>query len=697
MLCHGRLSWATGSVQTALEDFHRAYEIYGKAVQPRGQAMALQQIGSIYRDARDYPRVFQYYKQASETYSADSVLDLAAHNNLALALKGMGRYASAATEFGKALDIARKLGSASLEVTILDNIASSRIGGGDLRAAEASIDQAFAIASRNKSAATEVPFLWGGRAIIAFRLGNPVRAKDLIERAFAHVDLAATDPQYLDFHKAAFDIYAKLGDDHLALEHLKAYMRLADAARDLAASTNSALMTARFDFQNQNLKIARLKTQELEKTAQLARSREQMRIVVSETAGGAGTILLILITYGLIAMRRSRNEVRAINRKLEASNVALQKALKAKEEFLATTSHEIRTPLNGILGMTEVLLADEELTPATRERLKLVHASSLAMRALVDDLLDVVKTESGALSIEKREMDLHQLLRNLVAAWSDPARSKGLDLQLSFGGAPQRIVEDEMRLQQIVQNLVSNAVKFTDRGSVRIEALAGDNARLVIKVTDSGIGIAPDDQSRIFEPFTQVDGSVVRRFGGTGLGLAICRKIVAAMVGTIEVESAVGRGSTFTVDLPLQAAASANGMRASEVSLKNCALLAIAANPMTQSVLRVALGPHFRRVEIVANLEAAGAVCREDGFSLILADGPSLPHGDGDLGATLARLAGGRGRALVLNDHKASDLSGSLYGFVEILNKPVAPASLISKLADMHQAAESTHASLAAA
>jgi len=111
----------------------------------------------------------------------------------------------------------------------------------------------------------------------------------------------------------------------------------------------------------------------------------------------------------------------------------------------------------------------------------------------------------------------------------------------------------------------------------------------------------------------------------------------------------------------------------------------------------VALGPHFRRVEIVPSLEAACAVCREDSFTLILADGPSLPHGDGNLGATLARLAGGRGRALVLNDHKACDLSGILYGFVEILNKPVAPASLLSKLADMHQAAESTHANLAAA
>jgi nitrogen-specific signal transduction histidine kinase len=384
-------------------------------------------------------------------------------------------------------------------------------------------------------------------------------------------------------------------------------------------------------------------------------------------------------------MRRSRNQVRAINKELEASNIALTKALKAKAEFLATTSHEIRTPLNGILGMTEVLLTDKDLTSSARERLKLVHSSGEVMRSLVDDLLDVVKTESGALSIEPQEMDLHQMLRDMTAAWSDQAKAKGLDLQLSFAGAPQRIVEDTKRLQQIVQNLISNAVKFTDRGFVRVEASESAGARLIIKVSDTGIGIALDDHARIFEPFTQVDGSVVRRFGGTGLGLAICRKVATVMGGTIEVSSALGQGSIFTVDLPLQAVAAKSGASVSEDSLKDCALLAIAANPLTQSVLRMALGPHFRHVEIVASLEAATAACGNDDFSLVVADGPSLANESGDLGAALICLAGGK--VLVLNDRQACDLSQTLDGFAEILNKPVAPANLLSKLADMHEAA----------
>jgi signal transduction histidine kinase len=697
VMAHGRLSWATGSVQAALKDFQVAYEIYGEAGHPRGQAMALQQIGSIYQDARDYPRVLQYYKQASETYSGDAALDLAAHNNIADALKAMGRYAAAATEFGRALEIARKLDSASLEVQILDNIASSQIADGNLAAAEASVGRAFDIANRNKSAAMEEPSLWGERAIIAFRRGNLAHARDLIERAFAGVDLATTEPHYLDFHKAGFDIYSKLGDDHLALQHLKAYMRLADAARDLAASTNTALMTARFDFDNQNLKIARLKTQELEKTAQLARSREQARVAVSETVGIAGAILILLITYGLIDMRRSRNRVRAVNKELEASNIALTKALKAKAEFLATTSHEIRTPLNGILGMTEVLLTDTELTSSARERLKLVHSSGETMRALVDDLLDVVKTESGALTIERQDMDLHQTLREMAAAWTDQAHAKGLELELSFAGAPQRIVEDTKRLQQIVLNLISNAVKFTDRGSVRVEASQTNGKRLILKVTDTGIGIAPEDHARIFEPFTQVDGSVVRRFGGTGLGLAICRKVVAVMGGTIEVASALGQGSTFTVDLPLQVVATKSGASASEDSLKDCALLAIAANPLTQSVLRALLGPHFRHVEIVPSLDAAAASCRGERFALVVADGPSLPRDENDLGVALVRLAGEKGLTLVLNDRLGHDLSPTLDGFTEVLHKPVAPASLLAKLADMHEAAQSANARPASA
>lgn len=695
VLVHGRLSSATGSVQTALADYQRAYEIYGHANDPRHQAIALQQIGSLYQDARDFPRALQYYKQASETYGADPALDVTADNNIADALNGMRRYADAAAEFGRALDIARKLDSPSLEVDILENIAASQRANGDLRAAEASVDEASRIAAKDKSAAAEEPFLWGARAIIAYQRGDIAKARDAVERAFAHADLAKTDPQYLDFHKAAFDIYSKLGDDHHALLHLKAYKRLDDTTRDIAASTNLALMSAKFDFENQNLKIARLKTQELEKTAQLAKSREQTRIIVSETVGGAGALLLMLITYGLIAVGRSRDQVRAINTKLEASNVALQKALNAKAEFLATTSHEIRTPLNGVLGMTEVLLTDKELSPSARERLKLVQASSEQMRALVDDLLDVVKTESGALTIDKQEMDLHQMLRDLTTTWSDQAKAKGLDLQLAFAHAPRRIIEDEKRLLQIVQNLVSNAVKFTDRGGVRIEALETDTARLVIKVTDTGIGIAPEDHGRIFEPFTQVDGSVVRRFGGTGLGLAICRKLVTVMGGTIEVASALGTGSTFTVDLPLEVPQAKAGSTAADTSLKDSAILAIAANPLTQSVLRMALGPHCKHLEIVANLEAADAARREEYFALVVADGPSLPR-EGDIGARLERLAGGRGNALVLNDREAGDLSGILEGFVEILNKPVAPTGLLSKLADMRQRAQTADTGRAA-
>ena len=695
LLVHGRLSSVTGSVQLALGDFQRAYEIYGKANKPRNQAITLQQIGWIYQDARDYPRTLQYYKQASEIYS-DPALDVAGHNNIARTLKYMGRYGEAVAEYGRALDVARKLDAPSLEVQILDNIASTQIANGDLAGAEKSVNEAYAIAAKDKSAAAEKPFLWGERGIIAFRRGDLVKAKAFVERMFAGVALETTSPDYLDFHKAAFDIYSKLGDDHHALLHLKAYIRLADAARDLAASTNSALMTARFDFDNQNLKIAQLRTQELEKTAQLARSREQARIAISETVGGAGAVLLLIISYGLIMMRRSRNEVRAINIKLEATNEALQKALQAKAEFLATTSHEIRTPLNGILGMTEVLLSDDDLSPSVRDRLKLLHASSEQMRALVDDLLDVVKTDSGALTINKQEMDLHQLVRDLATTWSDQAKAKGLDLQTSFAFAPKRIIEDKTRLQQIIQNLVSNALKFTDHGGVRIEARETGSGRLVIKVTDSGIGVAPDDQARIFEPFTQVDGSVIRRFGGTGLGLAICRKLCAAMGGTIEVTSALGTGSTFTVDLPLRVPAAKADTLAVDASLKDCAILAIAANPLTQSVLRMALGPHCKQLEIVSTLEAAETAGRQDSFALLVADGPSLPQGAADLGARLQKLAGASSKVLVLNDNQAGDLSGHLAGFVEILNKPVAPASLLSRLADMRQGVQTANAGRAA-
>ena len=208
-------------------------------------------------------------------------------------------------------------------------------------------------------------------------------------RTFAGVDLATSPAPFREFHETAWKTYAQLGDEHLALAHLAAFKRLDDESRNLAASTTAALMSAQFDFANQKSRIAQLKAGQLQRDVQLARTRNLITTVLLI----GSTIIAGLLAVSFLWIRRSRNDVRAANGKLSEANFALEKALKARTEFLATTSHEIRTPLNGILGMTQVLLGERKIDAETREKIALVHGAGETMRALVDDILDIARME----------------------------------------------------------------------------------------------------------------------------------------------------------------------------------------------------------------------------------------------------------------------------------------------------------------
>ena len=209
-----------------------------------------------------------------------------------------------------------------------------------------------------------------------------------------------------------------------------------------------------------------MKEGQLERDVKLARSQARLRMVVASALAVAGVFVFLATLLGFLSMRRSRDRIRAARDQLATANVSLEKALKAKTEFLATTSHEIRTPLNGILGMTQVALADPTVKGPVRERLSLVQTAGETMKMLVDDLLDVAKTEDGALALHAEVFSLRDLLRETQKFWADRASEKGLYLKLE-SEAPDRVVADRARMRQVLYNLLSNAIKFTDRGGVR--------------------------------------------------------------------------------------------------------------------------------------------------------------------------------------------------------------------------------------
>lgn len=223
----------------------------------------------------------------------------------------------------------------------------------------------------------------------------------------------------------------------------------------------------------------------------------------------------------------------------------------AKSDFLATVSHEIRTPLNGVLGMAQ-LMARGDLTPAQHDQLGVIAESGQSLLGVLNGILDLSKIESGKIQLEARTFDLEQTVAAAGAAFGSLAAEKGLEFGIEVAPELRGAWRgDALRIRQVLSNLLSNALKFTSAGAIRVRVEPGDDG-VAFHVSDTGIGIAPDKLEAIFEKFTQADTSTTRQFGGTGLGLAICERFVALMGGRITVESRIGDGSTFSFVLPLQ-------------------------------------------------------------------------------------------------------------------------------------------------
>ena len=636
---------------------------------------ALLSIAMLYQEAHDDQSALRYYDQAREIYRGDASLTMSIYNNRANALEELGRHHESEAQWQQSLTIARTMHSPGLVAQILRNIARSQLASGQVAAADGTIAEINRLVQQEGLHPTAEQ-VWSVQAQSALQHGRLAEARRMIELAFAGVDLTETTLAYHQAHETAYAVYMRLGDHEHALAHLQALKRLDDNTSELAASANTALAAARFDFANQELRIARLRQDELARNVAFERQRAATQRLIFIGAIVATLIIVGLLGFGVVTLRRSRDKVRAANIDLGRTNVALEKALAAKTEFLATTSHEIRTPLNGILGMTQVMLADRGLDAQLRDRIGVVHGAGVSMRALVDDILDVAKMETGNLTIEDAPFDLPAMLTDVSRMWQEQAEGKKLAFTLDVTQAPRCIVGDAARLRQIVFNLLSNACKFTETGDVEVAARAeGDRLRIVVR--DTGIGIPADKHEIIFESFRQGDAGTTRRFGGTGLGLSICRNLARAMHGDVIVESAgEGQGATFTLDLPLALGDAAAGGCAAEAA----GVLILDRNPISRSVLKAVLEPRFGPVTLAGSATEAAAALERAPVRLVLADQASLGADDPAEAAATVRTAASEARIALLRPAGAEPAQWTDV-FDLTLSKPIAGAALAERLA----------------
>jgi len=363
---------------------------------------------------------------------------------------------------------------------------------------------------------------------------------------------------------------------------------------------------------------------------------------------------------------------------------------RAKSEFLATMSHEIRTPLNGVLGMNELLLASD-LTPRQREWGVAVQTSGEHLLGVINDILDFSKIESGNMALESVAFSLVDLVEETLAMFAYSAERKGLELAVQFtplNSALPGVRGDPLRLRQVLANLIGNALKFTEHGEVvvrlRLESETDTDVALSVSVEDTGIGIAPETLDRIFEHFSQADGSTTRRYGGTGLGLAISRRLLTLMGGTIRVESSLGHGSRFIVSLQLSKSRALPRDPLEPTALAGARVLVVDDNQTNREILQQQLESWHMRVtcarsgeealELMAQAAGSGSF-----FALSILD-MHMPRMNGlQLASSIQRQPALAKTPLMMLTSTAFNLTDSerqASGILRFLNKPVRRADL---------------------
>lgn len=618
----GAVHRSTGQFELAIPFCHKALQLYLSKGDEHGASMAMFDVGHYYMRIGQLDSAEYWLKQSMvirERFAYFHGLAYASQY-LAYVKEKQDSLAKAIPYYLKAADYFEQVPTYGSMAAVYADMADTQFKLGLLKEAEASLQQALEIVQEHKENWT-APTLYNRMGSMMQNLGRKEDALEAFRKGREIALLVESYSARMRLSASLYRFHQQEGQFKEAYQFHKEYLQAKDSADSDGDQRRVTQALLRHDLEQ--LKLKEEAHDELERFGQRETLNTQSRQKYLLVAGGG---LLFIMALGLVG--RIRFSARA-KRKLERQQSALRKAKERaeqseqfKERFLANMSHEIRTPMNAIMGMTAIVRRNEHL-PEQENYLNAISQSSNSLLHIINDILDLSKLNAQRLELDFTAFNLLAMVEKICQNERPKAEAKGLELRLDAAGLPEAVNGDATRVEQVLQNLVQNAVKFTESGHIILQVKALEGDRIEFRISDTGNGIPQDRVECIFDEFTKAYSEGKRKYGGSGLGLTLSKRLVELMEGNIEVQSRLSMGSTFTVVLPLaKADRSLLEEDVQNVVMKDLRILLADDNEFNRMVANDELHDAIPGVRIVEakNGKIAFELAQAQSFDLVLMD-----------------------------------------------------------------------------